>query len=262
MSAPPWFLQLAPPPGGSVATAPADLFCFPHAGGSAAHFRGLAAALAGAYDIWAANLPGHGARWQETPRQALAGLAGEVTGAFLAHMTLEGRAERPFAFLGLSVGARLAFEVARELRRRGERLPFCLYAVACPAPQWERHPRGWFALPQEALLTELQRHNGLPEALLAEPDLLALLLPALRADLRMMDTAGYRAEAPFTFPIFAWGGTQDRLVSVEEVEAWRAQTNGLFERILFAGDHFFLYAAPTAVADAIRDTAGRISELP
>lgn len=232
-----------------------DLFCFPFAGGSAAHFRELARELAGAFAVWAANVPGHGARWRETAPDDMAALAAALAGALSDREGAGRLAARPFAFFGHSLGARLAFEVARELRRRDGPLPSHLFVSACPAPQLAIRPRAWHELADDALVAELRRYNGLPQALLEEPELLALLLPALRADLRLLETAVYTPEAPFDFPICALGGNQDPLINVQQLDAWRAQTTGAFRRVMFAGDHFFLQNAAAAVAAEITAAA-------
>ncbi|MFN2136957.1 MAG: thioesterase II family protein [Candidatus Promineifilaceae bacterium] len=254
MSAAPWFVQLVSPE-----TAPALLVCFPHAGGSVAHFRGLAQALSGAYEVWAVNMPGHGARWAERAPDDMVALAGRLADELLPVVQSEGQETRPFAFLGHSLGARLAFEVARCLRRRGERLPACLFVAACAAPQVRPVGRTWHTLADDALLAELAQYNGLPAELLAEPELLALFLPALRADLSMFETAVYTPEAPFAFPICALGASSDPLVDVQGLAAWREQTTGLFRLAVLAGDHFFLQKEAAATAAEITTlTADRI----
>ena len=221
------------------------LFCFPYAGGSAAVFREFARGLPDGLEVWAANLPGHGSRLGETPlqdmRQLADGVAQEV--ALLN--------ELPFAFFGHSLGARLAFEAARALRRRGQDLPEHLFAAACAAPQLPASDRAWHTLADADLVRELSSHNGLPEALLAEPQVLALFLPALRADLALFETAVYEQERPFDFPITALGGNRDTLVSVKELEAWQEQSTRVLRLALFEGDHFFLRAAQTAVLDGV-----------
>jgi medium-chain acyl-[acyl-carrier-protein] hydrolase len=157
----------------------------------------------------------------------------------------------PFAFFGHSLGALLAFEVGRLLRRQGRALPVHLFVAACPAPQLLARDRSWHRLADDELAAELRRYNGLPDELLAEPELLALFLPALRADLTLYETAVYQADRPFAFPITAFGGDHDPLVNAEELRAWRGQTSGPFHLTLFDGDHFFLRAAQPAVLAGI-----------
>ena len=65
-------------------------------------------------------------------------------------------------------------------------------------------------LPEEPFIEMLrQRYNNIPPAVLAEPELLKLLLPMVRADFKLIETYQYREEAPLDYPIIAFGGAQD-----------------------------------------------------
>jgi medium-chain acyl-[acyl-carrier-protein] hydrolase len=106
-------------------------------------------------------------------------------------------------------------------------------------------------LPKAAFLAELERRNGIPQEVLAEPELLDLLLPMLRADFMLFETAVYSSEPPLATPITAFGGMMDPLVSREALAAWREQTAGPFRTAFFAGDHFFLRTAETELLKAV-----------
>ena len=221
-----WFINF------QAANQPAlRLFCFPYAGGSAAVFRELAGALPSGIELWAANLPGHGSRLQETPFSELAPLVKRLAQVFPD--------DRPFALLGYSLGGRLAFELARQLRRQERHLPQHLFIIASAAPHLPPQGSTWHTLPDADLLAELRQYNGLPEVLLEEPEVLDLLLPALRADLTISATAGYARERPLPVPITALGGRSDPLVTPEALAAWREHTSEHFRLDLFDGDHFF-----------------------
>ena len=58
----------------------AELICFPHAGGSAAVFRPLAAALVPTVDTLAVQYPGRMDRYRERPAEDIAELAEAVAG--------------------------------------------------------------------------------------------------------------------------------------------------------------------------------------
>jgi medium-chain acyl-[acyl-carrier-protein] hydrolase len=142
------------------------------------------------------------------------------------------------------MGARVAFELARELRRQGQTLPGQLLLSACPAPQLA--PRApTHTVSRDDLLAELQRRKGIPAEVLAEPELLNLLLPMVRADLMLYETAVDEDEPPLSCPITTFGGLEDPVVSPEALSAWSAQTSAAWQQILFPGDHFFLRTAET-----------------
>lgn len=89
------------------------LFCFPYAGSGSAIYRGWAAALTQAIEVWPVALPGREHRLAESPIEdirLLAAAVGDELGRVL---------DPPFALFGHSMGALLAFELARHLRRQG-----------------------------------------------------------------------------------------------------------------------------------------------
>jgi medium-chain acyl-[acyl-carrier-protein] hydrolase len=81
--------------------------------------------------------------------------------------------------------------------------------------------------------------------------MLALFLPAIRADLTILDTYQYGEEPALAFPITAFGGDRDPSVSRTELEQWRVQTTGAFRLRMFAGDHFFVQSAQELVLQAL-----------
>ena len=199
------------------------------------------------------RLPGRESRLRE---EAFSSMLPLVQG--LARHFPEGDAEtgaksggRPFAFFGHSLGARLSFELTLTLRRQLKPLPVHLLVSACSAPQLRLSTRPIHALPKTAFLAELEQRNGTPAAVFAHPELMDLLLPMLRADFTVYETAVYRSEAPLPLPISAFGGREDPLVSSAALEAWSEQTTETFEVTYFAGDHFFLRTAEKELLPAI-----------
>jgi len=235
----PWFVCPKPSPQARLC-----LYCFPYAGGGVPVFRTWTAGLVDV-EVWVAQLPGRGSRFREEPLTAMLPLVQALARQHPAHGD-----ERPFAFFGHSLGARLSFELARSLRRQGKPQPAQLFVSACPAPQ-SPHERPIHTLPKAAFLAELERRNGIPEAVLAEPELLDLLLPLLRADLTVYETAVYSSEPPLELPITAFGGAEDPIVSREALQAWGEQTTGPFQTSFFAGGHFYLRTAEAQLLQAV-----------
>jgi len=159
--------------------------------------------------------------------------------------------DRPFALFGHSLGALLAFEVTRALRRRGAPLPAGLFVAACEAP--DRLPSAQLhLLPDDALVAELRRLGGTPEQILRDPDFQALLLPIVRADLAVRETYAYAAEPPIPCPITVMIGSHDPQVDAAAAESWRLHTTAPTRVRRFWGDHFFVSGARADVLSAIR----------
>jgi medium-chain acyl-[acyl-carrier-protein] hydrolase len=147
----------------------------------------------------------------------------------------------PFAIFGHSFGAMVGFGLARELQRRKLGQPVHLFASGRRAPQLpERVPlRG---LPEPELLAALRRLGGTPDAVFDVPELVEYFLPIMRADIAASESEKFGLDAPLSCPITAIGGIDDDRVTPDELDAWRAQTTGPFEREMYPGGHFFVHS--------------------
>jgi medium-chain acyl-[acyl-carrier-protein] hydrolase len=227
------------------------LFCFPYAGGAAAVYRSWPDGLPRDIEVCAVRLPGREARFSERPferaRDLVAGAADALTPLF----------DVPFAFFGHSMGALLAFELARELRRRRGRQPVRLVVSGARAPQRPNPDPPVRHLPDREFLEEVRlRYDGIPGAVLANQELVELLMPCLRADFTLVETYAYADEAPLDCPISCFGGKGDPRVSADDLQAWGAQTASRFALRMFEGDHFFLQSAEGAVRRAVGEELG------
>src|SRR5439155_18088554 len=92
------------------------LIAFPFAGGGAGFYRSWRRELRDVAEVWAAQLPGRETRIREAPRTELEPLVRDLVDALPP-------LDRPYALVGHSLGASLAFAVALLLRRRGEPPP-------------------------------------------------------------------------------------------------------------------------------------------
>ena len=222
------------------------LVCFPYAGGGVAQYQPWGAALPTSIDLWAIKLPGRESRLQEPPAENLVDLAKTLAAVLAPHM------DREVAFFGHSLGALTAFETLRALRRAGHPLPGWFFASSRGAPQLPRPDSPIHHLPvKEFLLEVIRRYDGIPRVVLQEPSLLQLLLPMLRADLKMLETYQYTDDAPLDCPIVAFGGTSDPRVTVESLGGWAAQTTGSFSVETYPGGHFYLQTERQALIDSV-----------
>jgi medium-chain acyl-[acyl-carrier-protein] hydrolase len=167
--------------------------------------------------------------------------------------------DRPFAIFGYSMGAIIAFEATRELRRRALPLPALLMVAATSGPQLPRDSNYIYSLPDDAFVRAVEtRYGELPGAVVKEPDLLRLFLPTLRADLQVFETYTYSDEPPLDCPIVAYGGARDLRHNQERVAAWEAMTTQRFALHMVEGDHFFIRSH---LDELLRDVRVRLEEL-
>jgi pyochelin biosynthetic protein PchC len=92
----------------------------------------------------------------------------------------------------------------------------------------------------EGLLAVLARLGGTPKVLRDNPELCALVLPALRNDYRLIERYEPRSTQLLKCPISAWIGDEDSEVTVEEARGWAAYTLAAFDLRVFVGNHFYL----------------------
>ncbi|GGU76152.1 oleoyl-ACP hydrolase [Streptomyces albospinus] len=213
--------------------APVGLVCFPHAGGSATFYFPLAGALSPRLDVLAVQYPGRQDRLSEPCLEDIHELADRVTAA------LEPWTGRPLAFFGHSMGATVAYEVARNLERAGKP-PLGLFASGRRAPSRYRdqavHRRD-----DDGLVAALKELNGTDEAVFDDEELLRMVLPAIRADYTAVDTYRPREGPRLSCPVSVLVGDSDPGTTLEEADAWREHTTGPCELTVFpGGGHFYL----------------------
>jgi medium-chain acyl-[acyl-carrier-protein] hydrolase len=233
------------PPRRPAPRASLRLFCFPGAGGGASIFRAWSEGFPPEIEVYAVQLPGREGRWMEPPFTRVQPLVESLAQA------LSRWVDKPFAFFGHSMGALISFELARYLRRTKDLGPIHLLASAYPAPHRpDRFPQ-LHHLPEPELLEELRRLNGTPEEILQNRELMALLLPTIRADCALCETYVHAIEPPLDCAISAYIGEHDPRVRYEDAAAWCYHTRQPFTLRVFPGHHFFLHTASAALRRAI-----------
>lgn len=209
------------------------LFCLPHGGGTAAFFRSWAEALPAEVEPVAVQYPGRQDRLAESCVADMDTLADAVAEALTPLL------ETPFALFGHSMGATVGYEVTRRLEDRGTP-PLRLFASGQATPFAERTGRPLHHEDDATMLAGVRGLGGAYETLADDPDLLEVVLPSLRADLRLMETYRPTPGARIGTPVTVYAGGTDPGVTVAQAAAWREATTGGFALRTFPGGHFFL----------------------
>lgn len=230
------------------------LLCIPFAGGGATSFRGWAQRLPAAIEVFAVQLPGREDRIRDpvivdwaTLMQALV-----VAVAPLPPM--------PTAIFGHSLGAVIALELGRWMQ---ERQPGRLQHVFASGRPWPGDQAGdeddrerLHGLSDDDLLQALDRRYGSLATGLSHPDIRELLLPALRADLRLLDSYQYARSDALDCPLTVFAGRLDPATSTGNVAGWRQETRRAFNVRRLDGAHFFIDTHREALlADVVADLA-------
>lgn len=225
------------------------LICLPHAGGAASFFREWGAAVAGDVEVWAVQYPGRENRVGEACIDEMDVLVDAVLDGI--DPLLDGR---PVALFGHSMGASVAHELTHRLEVRQPGLVQRLFVSSRPGPRHQRAMATTVHLgDDDALTTELESLGGTTGAVLADPELRALLLPTIRSDYRLIERYTPTGGPPLETSVVALTGTDDDSLPVTDVRAWSEATRGQFRLRVFAGGHFYLVSERAAVLAAIAE---------
>ena len=229
----------------NLSTGDLRLFCFPFAGGGTLLYRSWAEVLRARAVVCPVVLPGREGRLNEPAFDSMDALVAVLAKEIAPFLDV------PFAFYGHSMGAAIAFELARALRRAGQPLPRGLFVSAARAPQFRLGHQLQTEPDDASLLEQLRRLEGVPAEVLANPALMRLVLPALRADTRLYRNYIYMPEEPLAIPIYAYGGDADPNVSRAQMGAWGEQTSTKFVQAEFSGGHFFVQSVTAEFLGAL-----------
>ncbi|RWN58572.1 MAG: SDR family NAD(P)-dependent oxidoreductase [Mesorhizobium sp.] len=234
------------------------IICFPHGGGSVQSFRTWSDYLPEDAELICLDLPGRGKRSAEAAIRSMDVLVPMVTEA------LRGYSDRPFVFFGHSVGALVAYEIARSLEKAGRPSPFHVVVSAHPSADVPADEPPMYIYADDKL-TDVVRSLGLvPKEALANEELLHnFILPPMRADFELAETYDRNLPTPLGAAITAMGGVQDETINVNDLDEWRRLTTSRFARIMFDSDHFYTHSMTEEVVSTLLREVGEVkAQLP
>jgi medium-chain acyl-[acyl-carrier-protein] hydrolase len=222
------------------------LLCFPYAGGSASVFRGWERHLPAGVQVLAAQLPGRAGRWREAPLTNLNTVVEALLGPVTPYL------DEPFAFFGHSMGALVSLQLARRIRDDLGSEPRQLFVASCNPPLPDRPMPTLATLGDDDLRKQLS-NLGLADEVLAEEELMEVLLPLVRADLGVADGYVDRDGEELGCPVTAFHGQRDPMVTGEDMALWSRITQGRFVLRTVPGAHLFDDQGWQAVLTAVSD---------
>ena len=211
------------------------LFVLAHAGGSAYNYYPLAQKLQHS-EFHFLELPGHGQKMSEPLLTSFP----EAAEYLYAEMQNALKSGEQYSLFGHSLGSLMAYELTHMARERGNAMPLQLAASGHPGPSVPGKRKGIHTLPREDFFNQLESLGGISDSFRAEPRLMDLFEPILRADFALVSSYQHREPRPLPVPIqFIYGSDED--LTEADINAWRVETAGAFRIHCLTGDHFYLY---------------------
>ncbi|RJT23981.1 SDR family NAD(P)-dependent oxidoreductase [Mesorhizobium waimense] len=222
------------------------IICFPHGGGSVQSFRSWFNYLPEDIELVCLDLPGRGKRSGDAVIRRMDVLVSVVTDALCAY------SDRPFVFFGHSMGALVAYEVARSLEVAGRPSPFHVVVSAHKSADVVADEPPMYKHTDDKLIDLVRTLGMVPTEALANEKLLAdFILPPMRADFELAETYDRNLPTPLKAAITAMGGVQDEMLNADDLDEWGRLTTSRFARVMFSGDHFFTHSMTEEVVSTL-----------
>ncbi len=223
-SDPTGLLVRAAEPAGAVR---ARIVAVPHAGAGPNSVASWARLAPPGTEMIFARLPGRETRFNEAPVSDAVQTGARLAAAIALLPPL------PTILLGHSMGALLCYLAAPQVAR----LRGLIVSGLNPPHLPDLCPR-ISGLDDLDFIRALRDLGGLPPGLVTQPEMLALFLPVLRADFRLVEDYVHRDPAPLSVPLIAMAGRDDPLATPETAGGWAGHTTSRFRMLSYAGDHF------------------------
>jgi surfactin synthase thioesterase subunit len=216
------------------------LVCLPYAGGSASLYlpwRQCPELLAPAIEVCAVELPGRGVRLGEPPVSDMTALCDGLAAAI--EPLLDGV---PLALFGYSMGARIAFELARRFDGRVAHLFAAGSAAPGVRPRYgpsgDRRPTA--QLTDDEFKQRLRDLGGTPSEILDDAELMARVVPVVRADFVLLEQYRVEPQSRVSCPVTVFSGIDDPGASPIAAAAWELRTTAACRIVELEAGHFFL----------------------
>lgn len=164
------------------------------------------------------------------------------------------RDDVPFVIVGHSFGSWIAFEMTREIEKRGLKRPVALMTSAIRSPrlagvQNDIDSTEMHSLQEEEFWRKMEERYGKNKEL-EHPSIRKMMGPILQADFQIAETYMPLPDSHVTCPLFVSGGSEDVRYNKKMLQAWdECTTDSHFTVNTFPGGHSYLFK-PSESLDA------------
>lgn len=221
------------------------LYCLAHAGGNAQDYLRWQSGLSDDLIMKAVTLPGTGRRYGEAYPTDINLLTENIAAA------IEREGDKTFYLFGHSMGAILAWEVAKKLRTPpgGLLLSASLSPTEIPSPRIIRMAE----MDNETFIQEMAYFNGIDESLMHNPFLNDIVAEKLKRDFKLIARYRYQYSAPVSVPVMVIVGEHDAHVTVGSLMKWQSHTQHFLGAKQVCGNHFYFNDHPEIMINAISE---------
>lgn len=194
-------------------------------------------------DVYAVQLPGRRDRIRESPIDNVPEIIDSlvpILGRLVDENTI---------FFGHSLGAILAYEMAVRFQESNRLIPQHVIVSGHTSPNEPYCYDPISDLPSEEFFRELQELGGMHPSILVNRELLDLMEPSLRADIKANEDYRRFTNRQLKCNLSVWGGIDDSFVSKDELQGWFGLTEGITTVLTFDGDHFYITENSELVAE-------------
>ena len=206
------------------------LICFPYAGGSSTIYSDLKRQLGRQVEVVPIDYSGHGMRMFEELPQSL-----DETADDAYKLVKELSKDDDYILFGYSMGALVAYEVAKRLEQNNDKLPLTIIFVSSNPPGISDVEERIFGYDDDDFLKSVIDLGGMTDEILEDEELKSFFAPILRADFKQIyDYKGSDYKLNQNIVV---------LYTVDEKHflGWKGVTNKACKLIPMQGGHFFLH---------------------
>ncbi|MEJ2044830.1 MAG: thioesterase domain-containing protein [Reinekea sp.] len=224
------------------------MLCFPYAGGDWTIYRNWQPFFDDSVEVVPIGLKGRGRMINQPPLTSWVELINDLWD------TIEPYLHEPHIFFGHSFGGRIAYELAHKCRTINNHNTRLLMISACRSPNYPQKQPYMHKLADDRFLEAIQRMSGTPAVALKNKSLTDLMLPSLRADMKLAEIWHARSSRKVNVPIAAFYGSHDLIESVDSIAGWREFTTAGFSMQETSGGHFYINDNQKMFTDLIKRT--------
>eukprot|EP01112_Ceratiomyxa_fruticulosa_P020057 TRINITY_DN6724_c1_g1_i2.p1 TRINITY_DN6724_c1_g1~~TRINITY_DN6724_c1_g1_i2.p1 ORF type:complete len:264 (+),score=37.22 TRINITY_DN6724_c1_g1_i2:104-895(+) len=221
-----WVLYSKPRPAASV-----RMFCFPYMAGGADLYLSWADAFP-FLEVIPVQFPGRGARMSEPNITDAKELFHILTDLFFP-------SDKPFIFMGYSLGGFAAYELAKHVQLKTGQTPLALI-ICCSTPPYLKRPTLDPYCSEEHLWAYASSF-GMPASVTEDLEFKKYVENLVRSDAKLMWKYDSQCDPKLACPLVVFHAENDLQVLSESIEKWKDCTTGKFEfNVLEGVGHFWI----------------------